>query len=167
MEKTIPLLVADRLPYSVGMHVVGISSTSYTTRTTDQQTRSFSRFSGCREPILIDIGGQSDLLDGLTAEQILTAMESYHNAAKTSGAVRTIVSTIPPMTEAWDYTTLMETQRLVLNDLILASDVWDAVADLASLPESEDPDDTDYFADGLHPTGVLAALFADEIVSRI
>jgi len=71
------------------------------------------------------------------------------------------------MTEAWDYTTLMETQRLVLNDLILASDVWDAVADLASLPESEDPDDTDYFADGLHPTGVLAALFADEIVSRI
>lgn len=163
-----PILVADRLDDPIGMHVVGISGTTYATRAADQQARSFVRLQGSASPVLVDIGGQSDLLGGLTAAQILTAMENYHNAAKTAGAIRTIACTVPTMSAApWNYTPAMETQRLALNPLILDSSVFDAVADLAAIPEAADPADTNYFLDGLHPTSALAALYADEIASQV
>lgn len=165
--RTIPLLVADRLDSSYGMHVVGLPGTTYATRTTDRASRSFSRFTNSAAPVLIDISGQSDLLAGLTAAQVLAAMEEYHDAARAAGASRTIACTVPSMTAAWGYTGPMETQRQALNPLILASGAWDAVADLAAVPEAADPADVTYFSDGLHPTAALAALFADEVVPLI
>lgn len=155
------------LDYPVGMYVVGISSTTYAARAADQQNRSFNRFLGSKTPILIDIGGQSDLLASLTAAQILTAMETYHTSAKLAGATKTIACTIPGITAAWGFTGAMETQRLALNSSILSSTVFDEVADLASVPEASDPNDTTYFSDGLHPKSVLASLFADEIAPLV
>lgn len=149
------------------MHVTGVSGTTYATRVTDQQGRSFSRFAGAKYPIMHDMGGPSDILASMTAAQVLTAMETYHTAAKAAGAYKTIASTMTPMTAAWSYTGAMETQRLALNEGIRASTVWDAVSDLASVPESADPANTTYYQDGLHPKSVLAELFADEITAAV
>ncbi len=161
------MLVTDRLnPHTSSM--VAISGTTYATRATTAATRSYATFRNSIDPCLVDIGGQSDLLAGLTAAQILAAMEDYHADARAVGATRTLTCTVPSMTAApWNYTAAMETERLALNPLILASTVFTTVADIAALPHAADPADTTYFSDGLHPTAVLAAEMADLIETRL
>lgn len=73
-----------------------------------------------------------------------------------------IGTTVPPYTSA---TGAQETQRLLLNDLIRASSRYNRVADLAAVPELQDPDDTTYYSDGTHPTAAGAALFASTILA--
>ena len=87
-------------------------------------------------------------------------MESYHDAARVAGAKATVACTVPPSTS---FSGPQETQRQALNLLLLASSHFDAVADLAAVPEAEDPTDTQFYSDGLHPTSALAVLFAEEI----
>lgn len=110
--------------------------------------------------VLVLNGGTSDLLvDHDTAAVALADMEAYADAARAAapGSLRVVACTIPPSTalSAPD-----EAQRLVLNPLILASDHWDAVVDLAAVPELADPADTDFYSDGTHWTAAGAAAAA-------
>lgn len=91
-------------------------------------------------------------------------METYHQNAKLAGAAFTTTATVPPST--W-FNGAQETQRQLLNSLILNSTQFDAVVDIAGIPEAANPADLTYYSDGLHPTAALASLFADETASAI
>lgn len=158
--RSIAALVMDQYPGTGS--VVGISGTTYATRAADAAARSWWSFRNSSYPILIDIGGQSDIFASMTAAQVLTAMEDYHADARDAGAQFTVVSTVPA---SLSYTAPQDAERQALNELILASTAWDAVADLDAIPESQDPSNATYYSDGLHPTAALAALFAGAIVA--
>lgn len=160
-QKTLPQKVAEAFDSGVTYSVHGISGTTYPTRsTTDQDRMHPALVNGAVNTVLVDTGGQSDLLAGSSAATILTNMEAYHTAAKAAGATHTVMATIPSMTAAWGYTGPMETVRVSLNLLIKASSVWDAVADIAASPNSANPANTTYFPDGLHPSAPLIAEWA-------
>lgn len=159
--------INDALPPHYSF-TAAISGTTYATRTADMAARSFWQFHNAQHAVLIDIGGTSDLLAGLTAAQVLTAMENYATAALAAGAGQVIASTVPPVSlTGWGWTSGMETQRAALNSLILASSVFDAVADIAAVPESADPDNATYYSDGLHPTAALADLWVPEYTGAL
>lgn len=106
--------------------------------------------------ILVFVGAQSDLVLGDSAATVLADLESYANAARTAGADRIIMATVPPSTA---YTGPQETQRLALNTLIAASSEWEHVLDLATATNLTNAADTTYYPDGLHwsTAGALAA----------
>lgn len=152
---TLPQIVTALLkPHSWA--VVGISSTTYATRTATAASRTDRHVVNGSRQVLVDIGGQSDLLGGLTAAQILSAAESYADGRRTAGFDLIVGCTVPPIqqtTGVWGtYTAAMETQRVAYNPLLKASSHFDAVADIAAIVQLADPSDTTYFSDGLHPT---------------
>lgn len=114
---------------------------------------------------MVDIGGSSDLLAGLSASAILGAMENYHKAAKDAGATKTVACTVTPIIKGstWGYTEEMESKRQELNLMILNSSVFDEVADIAGIAQAQNPDNSTYFYDGLHPAEALAELIAETI----
>lgn len=165
-DRGVAMLVQDRMAeHQAGAFVVGISGTTYAQRNTTRVYRSFSTLQQFTEPVLCDIGGQSDLLAGMSAAAILAAMEEYHNAARAAGALWTVCATVPPISAAWGATD--NAQRLALNDSIRQSGYWQGVADIAAIPEAQDPLNPVYFSDGLHPTQALADLWADLIEAAI
>lgn len=92
-------------------------------------------------------GGTGDISHLQSAATILATMQTYASTARTAGADRVIVGTIP----TWNVITgPMETERVALNNLIRAADDWDAVCDIAADPRFQDPDNTTYFVDGIH-----------------
>lgn len=156
----------DRVP-SMPFHIVGIGGTTYATRATTAQDRCYATFKNSQTPVLVDLGGESDLIASMTAAQVLTAMENYHDAAKAKGAVYTLCATVPPGTIPTWYSEGQNTERIALNNLIRASTHWDAVIDLDTVPESADPSNLTYFSDGVHPTAALAAIWADLIATEL
>lgn len=109
--------------------------------------------------VLVFVGGQSDLVLGDSAATLLADMVSYATAARTAGADRVVMATVPPSTS---YTAPQEAERGTLNPLIRASSAWDAVLDLAAATNLTDASNATYYADGLHWTtaGALAAATA-------
>src|SRR5690606_17387894 len=144
-----------------------LPGTTYAQRTTNAATRVDPFVSNAARNVLIDIAGQSDLLNSLTAEQLLVAAESYAADRRAAGFDRIVVTTVPSMTDAWGWDANMEEQRVAYNDLLLNSTAFDAVADIASIPELADPSDTTYFSDGLHPTPAGADLMAPVIAAAV
>lgn len=147
-------------------YVAAVSGTYYFERknggTYSAATRVDPHLSGTYRNVIVDIAGQSDLFNGgstnLTAAQLLTAVESYITERKTADpSLLYIVCTVPATTVI---TGGQETQRLAYNAL-LTSGTYTAgkingVADIASVPELLNPNDTTYFSDGLHWTGAGA-----------
>jgi hypothetical protein len=118
--------------------------------------------------VLVDIGGQSDLVAGLPAAAVYDAMVAYHRRARAAGAVLTVASTVPAIGPPWrDLHPGVEQERLALNEMLRSSVDFDAVADLAALPEASDPLDGRYFTEQIHPTAPLAQRFAELLVAAV
>lgn len=156
-------LVMDQLP-PTSWSIVGLSGTTYATRATTVTARTDQHVVNAETPVLVDVGGQSDLLADLTAAQLLTAAESYANGRRTAGFDRIIGCTVPHSTQ---FSAGQNTQRLAYNPLLLASSAFDTVADLAAVPALQDASNTTYYSDGLHFTAAGAALAAAVIVAAL
>lgn len=155
------MLIWDRLS-SMPFHVIAIGGTTYATRVTTVEDRSYATFKNSQRPVLVDFGGESDIIAGLTAAQVLAAMESYHDNARTRGAVYTLCATVPPATvPTWYTTNQNDVIRPALNTLIRASTHWDKVIDIDALANSANPSNATYYYDGIHPTATLAGEWAD------
>lgn len=143
--------------------VVAVASTTYPQREADVATRVDALIDGSRPSVLIDVAGTSDLYqsgDNQTAAQTLTRATDYAADRRTAGVDVYVIATVPPSNI---FSGGANTQRLAYNNLLHQSAAFDAVCDLAALPEAADPGDGTYYADGLHPTEALAAIFAAEM----
>lgn len=136
---------------------VAISGTSWTVLSTTAATRLHPKFVGSTPNVLVLLGGQSDIMDGDSAATVLADMVAYADAARTAGADHIVACTLPP---AALLTAPQDVVRLAVNDLILESEDFDSVADVAVIPELQDTGDLTYFYDGSHWTAVGADLAA-------
>lgn len=145
--------------------VVGKSGTTYAQRNTDVVTRTDSLFANSEMSVVLDVGGVSDLFSvadggaGLTAAQTLSAAQAYANNRKAAGADYVIGFTVTNSTQFANNATA-NNNRVSYNNMLRESAVHDAIVDQAAFPEFQDPNDTAYFYDGLHPTAAGATLIA-------
>lgn len=160
----IPSLVGALVTSRHGQHVCGISGTTYATRATSVAARTDYLATMYENGYYIDIAGQSDLIAGTAAATILAAAEANATARKAAGFKKVIICTVPPISfTGWGFDAGDEAIRVAYNNLVRASTVFDAVADIAVIPELANPDNLTYFSDGLHPTAAGAALIANSI----
>ena len=111
---------------------------------------------------LVMNGGQSDLWDGESGAQVYAEEVAYAAAARAAGFDVVVAITICP----GQYSEAEEAARLEHNDLLLAdaSGGFDAVVDVAALPELADPTDLTYYdALGIHWTEAGAQIAADAV----
>lgn len=114
--------------------------------------------------ILLMNGGTSDILGGDTGATLYADEVSYANSARTAGYDLIVAVTLCPNV---NNTGGMETARVDHNTLLLAdaSNAFDAVVDIANLPELDDPADlTYYLPSNPHWTAAGAAAAAGAIV---
>lgn len=170
-SKVVALLPAEWWPSSYNAAVNG---TTYAQRKTgganSAATRLDPHLSGTYQNVIVDIAGQSDLINtagggaNLTAATLLAQVEAYIAERRAAGADVYVACTVPP-----NYLTTggQETERLAYNALLLASGAPDAVADIAALPHAQDHSDATYYSDQLHPTSALADEFASTIEAAV
>lgn len=115
--------------------------------------------------ILAMCGGTGDILAGDSGATIYADMVSYADNARVSGYDLVVAQTITPATS---FTGGQETARAAANVLILADadQAFNAVADVAVAP-LDDPADTDYYSDGIHPTALGASVLADVTLAAV
>lgn len=149
-------LVAQ-LRSAYGLATPAISGTTYAQRAPTVVSRVDSLARNATRSILIDIGGTSDLLGGMSAAALLATVEAYADARRAAGYERVIELTVPP-------TSLIsggaETQRQAYNAALLANanGKFDAVVDVAGHPLLDDSSDVAYYSDALHWTAAGAAV---------
>lgn len=144
---------------------VALSGTSYAQRTTTAAARVDPYYVNARQTTLIDVAGQGDLDGGLTAQQVYDAAVAYKDARKAAGLGRYAICTVPHSTI---YSAGEDAARLAYNALLLASDEFDVVVDVAARPEMQDGSDTTYWdPDGLHPNQAGADVIAEEIAAAL
>jgi hypothetical protein len=149
------------------MATTGLSGTTFAQRAGSVAARTDQHVKNSEYRILCDFSGQSDLLASMSAEDLLAVAEANATARRAAGFDQIITTTVPSMTSAWNWTSPMETQRLAYNHLLKQSNKFDSVADIASLPQLQDPSNTTYFSDGLHMTPAGADISAQLIASLI
>lgn len=133
-----------------------VSGQSFTTLATTAAIRTDYLVKQADSTVLVLCGGTSDILDGDSAATVASDMAAYASARRSAGVDRVIATTITGNTA---FTGPQESVRVAANALILADATYDAVVDLASVPELDDPADVTYYSDGLHWTtaGATAA----------
>jgi lysophospholipase L1-like esterase len=156
------ILPAERYP---DVDVVAVGSTTYLQRATDADRRVDELVSEDTVSVLVDVAGQSDLRGddtpvGATAAELLAQAERYARARREAGIDLYVIATVPPDAEL---TAREEAERLVYNQLLPRSDEFDAVVDLAAIPETRLQRDPTWYLDGTHPTSALAALYAFQV----
>lgn len=159
----VPSIVRAAFPgtYTIasGRDATSWSQRSSSTKAWEDVDRHVGSVTGRR--LILDAGGSTDIVLGLTAAQILTNAEAYWGArvARFPG-LAVVACTILPAT---GYSAGQEAIRLAANDLIRASSLVDAVADWAALPALTDPTNATFYntADvGLQHMTVAGAVHA-------
>lgn len=115
--------------------------------------------------LLAMCGGTADIINGDTGAQVYADMVSYADNARLAGYDLVVAQTITPAVVIIGGD---ETARQDANVLILADgdDAFDGVADAAAAP-MDDPADTDYYADGIHPTALGASILAERTLTVV
>jgi len=147
--------------------VVALPGTSYPTRMVDAEARVDIYSAAHEHTVLFTEGGQADLVEGGTPEEILEDMTTYIEARRAAGFDAVIGQTVPPSAL---YSPDQEERRLELNDLLRKHHREagiDALADVAALSPLADATDTDYFSDGVHYTAQAASLVAYEVLEAM
>lgn len=168
-----PQAVASDKPYTVrllellktgtttfGSSNQAISGTSYTDRNSTVVSR-VDQFGTRYETLVIcDFSGVKDISEGKTPAQILALAEAYADARRVAGFDYILTATV---TKNTGYTAGQETTRQQYNNLLRANanNKFDAILDIDSLAHAQNPANTTYFTDGIHPSNALAAEFAD------
>lgn len=147
---------------------VAVSGTYYYQRsnggTYSATTRVDPYFSVTSTNVIVDLGGQSDLIpDGAlhyTGPELLADVETYITQRKAVDPdLIYVVATVPPSSF---FTGDSDDNRLDYNTL-LTTDAYtpgliDGVADIATITELQNPANATYFSDGLHWTATGAGL---------
>lgn len=141
-----------------------IVGTTYAQRATTIADRVYRQVVNGDPTILVDFAGQSDLATSVSAASLLATVEAQADACRAQGFAAYVICTVPPSTS---YTAPQETQRVLYNAAVLASTKFDAVADVAAIPQLADPADTTYYSDGLHFTVAGATLAAPVMAAAI
>lgn len=115
--------------------------------------------------VAVLIGGSSDVDEGDSAAAVLADMESYAATHRALGASAIVAATIPPGALFADGG--QDAVRLAANELIRASSSWDAVADVAGIPDLADYNDSEFYGDTVHWTTAGAALAAELVGDAI
>lgn len=152
---------------AIGWRVPAIQSTTYDQRAVGASSRVDQFVRESRHPILVDTAGTAEIDAGLTAAQTLQEMKDYIGARRAAGFVYVVGLTVPAATL---FDAAKTTQRLAYNALLTsgsAAGFYDAVVDIASIPELADPTNTTYFSDGIHFTAVAAQLVADLVAPAL
>lgn len=160
--------------YDVGVVNAGINSNRVLSGGALEGAAGIERFardviqrSGVRSVFILL--GTNDLSAGFAAEEVYTGLLNLADQAHAAG-ICTLVSTIlprndPPFPFGWD-AAAEEPERQKLNQMILASNAFDAVADVASAmsnPLFPDQPLQAYFVEGLHPNSLGMQVLADAI----
>lgn len=141
------------------MAVTALSGLGFATRETTALHRVDAKVKYARRNILFSWGGYTELWAGsYTAEDTLAAAETFADNRRAAGFDYIIGLTVPHSTS---FSGAQDTERLEYNALLLASDHFDAVVDVADDVRMQDGSDTDYFVDGLHFTAGGAQVVAD------
>jgi hypothetical protein len=156
--------------------IVAKGGTTYDDRAADAASRvdSFLRSptaAGVTDSVLFDDGGESDLLEGATAQQLFDRATAYHRARHQAGYLVIIGLTIPP---AGAYTPAQDEQRRLYNEG-LRKYCWsagiDVLVDVAALPQLQDPHNPTYFdqSDGyaVHYTDAATDVVADAVIRAL
>lgn len=107
------------------------------------------------------VGGTSDFLfSNRTGAQVYEDMVTLATNARSWGFDSIIATTTLPSTFFSDP---QDAERIEGNGLILADaeDAFDQVIDFANTPGLDDPEDTDFYPDGLHWSALAAQVAAD------
>lgn len=79
-----------------------------------------------------------------------------------------VVGTCLPRTDGGSFDAAFEARRLAYNALILGDPTkYDACADIAADARLQDPADTMYYSDFIHPTSAGAGVIADLMYARV
>lgn len=146
-----------------GLRVANIGSTTYAERTANATTRVDWWLTTAERTVWIDDGGEEELKDGMDAENILAAMLNYATARRAAGADVLVALTTPP-SNYWSAP--QDAVRLEVNDDLLNNPEafgYDYTVDIGSIPELQDPDDTDIYFDGVHYTDAATTIVAQAL----
>jgi hypothetical protein len=109
------------------------------------------------------LGGTNDIAFlPVTVSQLQTYIQSYCGKARSTGFKVYPATLLPRTISGTSWTAGMETIRTSYNAWLItnASTFADGVLDTASIPQAQDPTNTAYFQDGLHPTALLDTFIA-------
>lgn len=137
-----------------------VAATTYATRAGTQASRYGATLNAHRRSTVLDLGGQSDLWADMSAATLYAAALSYWNTLRAAGADFIVPCTIPHALN-FQLAPTQNAERLAYNALLRASTDVDDVVDVAADPRFANPQDTTYFADGLHPTEAGAQVIAE------
>lgn len=150
------LLMAGR---SQPMVVTALSSLGFATRETTAADRVDAKLGNATRSILFSWGGYTELWAGsYTAAATLAAAETFADNRRAAGFDYIIGLTVP---HSSSFSGAQDTERLGYNALLLASDSFDAVVDVAGDARMQDGSDLTYFSDGTHFTTAGAQVVAD------
>lgn len=134
---------------------VAINGAAFAALTTTATTRRDPVLASSRRSVIVLLGGEGDLVVGISGATLYATMQAYAASARTAGARKVIACTIPPSTA---FTGPQEAQRVIANNLILPSSSWDASVDLAANPQLSNAADATYYVDGTHWTAAGATV---------
>jgi hypothetical protein len=139
---------------------IALNGWAWSSLAVNQVMRAASLVGGFEKTVVVMTGGTQDLQEGDTELMIINDMQAYAAALRTLGVDKIIVTTITPSV---NFDATEESRRQTVNDLLLVADDYDAVVDVASIPELGDHTDLTYYSDGTHLTPVGAQIMGDEI----
>lgn len=159
--RTYPEQLLALLGPRVGLDgVVAISGTTYAQRSDSVASRVDALLPRAHRSMVLDLAGQSDLLNKMSATDMYNTVTAYADARRRAGATFVVEFTVIPSTL---YTPEENEQRLAFNKMLLRNQGhhFAAVIDIAHRAEFADPANRTYLADGLHPTEAGAAVIAE------
>lgn len=113
------------------------------------------------------LGGTNDIgLNGFTDLQLRPIIQDYCAKVIAAG-FKVYVSTITPREIGSSWSSTMEGFRQAYNAWLLAvgSTFCTGITNLGAVPQAQDPTNTTFFQDGLHPTALLATFYAQAVAS--
>jgi hypothetical protein len=148
----------------VPFHIAAISGTTFAQRSPSVSERVDAKIKSVgKGSVYVNLGGYSDIVGGMTGAAAAASAISNAQARKAAGFTKAIECTQPDNTQM---TTAQHTERLAYNAAVLASNAFDYVIDLASVPGLV-ATDASLFSDGLHFTQAGANLVASAMQSTV
>jgi lysophospholipase L1-like esterase len=160
-----PVQLREMLGYKNTFRNYGVGGQTQTDMNADAATQIDTKYStSYGRNAVIAWGGVNDLGQGRSAANTYSSISTYVSGRKAAG-FKVVVGTIPTciFTGTAQEKIDKEAQRVALNSLIMANAAGaDAVSDVASAAELQNPSDATYYSDYVHFTNAGYAVVARE-----